>query len=168
MEPAVELPQYIFFDISGTGLVSLLQNGGCLGTAPAVEHIGVPFDTQVLGLEALHRTRLCRADLATHRPVVIQVGTAMTTCDHVRTTDPDAISDAGTSGVQAAMESEDELDSLGELFFDESFAEKIDALGELVGMKGTYEPAAVPGEVVRVLQEMNRKTERSVCTTRAV
>ncbi|RCV26722.1 hypothetical protein SETIT_5G269300v2 [Setaria italica] len=157
MESAVQLPRYVVFDLSaGAGL-------RCFSAAPAVEHVGVPFRTQTLGLETLHRTRLSRADdLAAHRPIE-QAGTAMNSCDRVQISDPDTVSDAGTSGVQAAEESEDEADSFDELFFQEGFARKIDALAQLVGMEGAYKPAAVLGEVVRVLQAADRRK----CSLRA-
>ncbi|OEL22213.1 hypothetical protein BAE44_0016769 [Dichanthelium oligosanthes] len=161
MESAVQLPRYVVFDLTaGEGL-------RCFSPAPAVEHVGVPVHTQALGLEALHRTRLTRAnDIAAHRPVQ-QAGTAMmNTRDHVQISDPDNVSDAGTSGVQVAEESEDEADSsFDELFFEESFARKIDALAQLVGMKGADKPAAVLGEVVRVLQATDKS--RRECSVRA-
>lgn len=155
MESAVRLPRYVIFDLSpGAGL-------RCFTPAPAVEHVGgAPFRTQALGVEALHRTRLSRADddlaLAARRSVVQQAGTATNSCDRVdQISDPDTVSDAGTSGVQAAAaeESEDEADSFfDDLFFHESFARKIDALAQLVGMDGAYRPAAVLGEVVKLIQ----------------
>ncbi|KAF8696005.1 hypothetical protein HU200_036886 [Digitaria exilis] len=160
MESAVQLPQYVVFDLSaGTGL-------RCFGPVPAMEHVGVPFHGQALGLEALHRARLSRADVdvaAAHR-LVRQASTAMNSCDrHVQISDPDTVSDAGTSGIQVAEESEDEADSFDAVFFQESFAMKIDALAQLVGMKGAYKPAAVLGEVVRVLQAADRRE----CSERA-
>ncbi|KAL6845291.1 hypothetical protein ACP4OV_024786 [Aristida adscensionis] len=153
MEPAVQLPsQYIFFDVSGAGGLR------CFGPAPAAGHgAAVPFGTQVLALEALRRTRLSGA----HRVPPFRVGTAVSG-DLARTSDPDTVSDAGTSGVRAAEvdgggESEDEVDSLDELLFEERLLRKIDALAELVGMEGAGEPAAVLGEVVRVLQELEQR-----------
>ncbi|CAO2183277.1 unnamed protein product [Urochloa humidicola] len=149
MESAAQLPRYFVFDLSaGAGL-------RCFGPAPATEHVGVPFQTQALGLEALRQTRLSRADdLAARRPVEQPAGTATNSCggDHVRISNPDTVSDAGTPGVQVAEGSEDEADSFDEIFFQESFVRKIDALAQLVGMKGSCKPAAVLGEVVRVLQ----------------
>ncbi|CAD6230350.1 unnamed protein product [Miscanthus lutarioriparius] len=145
MEPAVvplPPPQYIVFDLSGAGL-------RCFGPPPpAAEHIGVPFGTQAMGLEALHRTRLSRADLATSVDA--------------ETSDPDTVSDAGTSGVQMAEESEDEVDSFDAFLCQETFARKIEALAELVGIKGAYEPVSVLGEVVKVLQSIDMKRECSL------
>ncbi|CAO2165920.1 unnamed protein product [Urochloa humidicola] len=158
MESAVHLPRYVIFDLSAG------ESLRCFSSATAAEHVGVPSHTQALGLEALRRTRLARADvLAARRPVQQAVGTATnkSNCgDHVQTSDPDTVSDAGTPGVQDAEESEDEADSFDEILFQESFVRKIDALAQLVGMKGAYKPAAVLGEVVRVLQE----TDRSECS----
>ncbi|KAG0538892.1 hypothetical protein BDA96_03G276000 [Sorghum bicolor] len=146
MEPAVVRlpPQYIVFDLSGAGLLR------CFGPPPpAAEHVGVPFGTEATGLEALHRTRLSRADLAT-------------TSVHAETSDPDTVSDAGTSGVQVAEESDDEVDSFDAFLRQETFARKIEALAELVGIKGAYEPVAVLGEVVKVIQSINTKRECSL------
>ncbi|KAJ1284760.1 hypothetical protein BS78_03G230100 [Paspalum vaginatum] len=160
MEPAVlqpgpspPRPRYVFFDLSAAGL-------RCFSPppTPAAEHTGgVPFGTQVMGLEALHRTRLSRA--ASRPRVQAGAAAAMARCVHVQTGDPDTVSDAATPGVRAAEESEDEVDSFDErVVWHEGFARKIDALAELVGIKvGAYEPAAVLGEVVRVLQAIERK-----------
>ncbi|CAL4955178.1 unnamed protein product [Urochloa decumbens] len=155
MESAVQLPRYVVFDLSASAGLR------CFSPAPAAEHDGVPFHTQALGLEAFHRTRLSRADdleLAASRRVQ-QASTATNNCGdrHAQISDPDTVSDAGTPGVQVAEESEDEADSLDELFLDQSFARKIDALAQLVGIKGAYKPAAVLGEVVRVLQATDRR-----------
>ncbi|KAL5227392.1 hypothetical protein ABZP36_015657 [Zizania latifolia] len=171
MEHAVQLPQYMFFDLDGEDL-------RCYSPAPAMEHSGIPCDTlQVIGLEALHRTRLSRAGIAATRPAD-EVVKATVLCDRAQMggggddddDDPDTMSDAGMSGVGVAEETagSDEVASLDELFFDEGFVRKIDALAELVGMEGGYRPAAVLGEVVRVIQDMERKMGRSVCATRAV
>ncbi|PAN29199.1 hypothetical protein PAHAL_5G207900 [Panicum hallii] len=155
MESAVQLrPRYVVFDLSpGAGL-------RCFSPpAPAVEHDGVPLRTVALGLEALRRTRLSRADDPTtaHRPAQKVIAGD----DHAHiSSDPDTVSDAGTSGVhQTAEESDDdeEAGSFGELFFEEGFARKVGALAELVGMKGAYKPAAVLGEVVRLLQATGRR-----------
>ena len=146
MEPAVVQPpppQYIVFDLSGAGL-------RCFSPPPAAEHTGVPLGTQAMGLEALHRTRLSRADLATSVDA--------------ETSDPDTVSDAGTSGVQMAEESEDEVDSFDAFLCQETFARKIEALAELVGIKGAYEPVSVLGEVVKVLQSIDMKRECSLFT----
>ncbi|CAL4974760.1 unnamed protein product [Urochloa decumbens] len=164
MESAVQLPRYVVFDLSaGTGL-------RCFTPALAAEHVGAPFHIQALGLEAFHRTRLSRADdleLAASRRVQ-QAGTATNNCDdHVQISDLDTVSDAGTPGVQVAEESEDEADSFDEIFFQESFARKIDALAQLVGMKEGYKPAAVLGKVVRVLQATDR-TRRECSVSVAV
>jgi hypothetical protein len=160
MEPAVQLrPRYVVFDLSpGAGLRCFTA------PAPVVEHAGVPLRTVALGLEALRRTRLSRADdlAAAHRQAqqVVRISS-----------DPnDTVSDAGTSGVhQPAEESED--DEAGswddEGFFEEGFARKVDALAALVGMKGAYEPAAVLGEVVGLLEAAG-KNECSVRATTAV
>ncbi|CAO1947974.1 unnamed protein product [Urochloa humidicola] len=154
MESAVQLPRYVVFDLSaGAGL-------RCFTSDPAMEHAGVPFHAQALGLEALRRTRLSRAnDLDAHRPVQQAAATATNKNnfgDNVQTSDPDTVSDAGTPGVYAE-ESEDEADSFDEILFQESFARKIDALAQLVGMKGAYKPAAVLGEVVKVIQAADRR-----------
>uniref|UniRef100_A0A0E0C607 Uncharacterized protein n=1 Tax=Oryza meridionalis TaxID=40149 RepID=A0A0E0C607_9ORYZ len=89
--------------------------------------------------------------------------------------DPDTVSDAGTSGVgvvdeeETAGDEEDEVASLDELFCDERFVRKIDALAQLVGMDGAAcQPAAVLGEVVRLIQETERKNGRCVCASGAV
>ena len=176
MESAVQpRPRYVVFDLSpGAGLRRFIP------PAPAAEHAGVPLRTVALGLEALRRARFSRADglAAAHRPPAQQLvaGTApaMSSCDdHARISgDPDTVSDAGTSGVhhQAAEESEDDeagsLDDEG--FFEEGFARKVHALAAMVGMKGSaYEPAAVLGEVVRLLQAAGRN-DCSVRATTAV
>ncbi|XP_006646199.1 uncharacterized protein LOC102719349 [Oryza brachyantha] len=168
MEHAVQLPQCIFFDLTGAHL-------RCFGPAPAMEQTGVPYDTQLaIGLEALHRARLPRTgDIVASRPVHQVDMAAMVLCDRAAQIGddddgggPDTVSDAGTSGVGAVdeetaggeAEAEDDVASLDELFFDETFVRKIDALAELVGMEGAYQPAAVLGEVVRLIQEMERKT----------
>uniref|UniRef100_A0A0E0JMD4 Uncharacterized protein n=1 Tax=Oryza punctata TaxID=4537 RepID=A0A0E0JMD4_ORYPU len=166
MESAMPLPQYIYFDLSGAHL-------RCFSPpAPVMEHTGVPYDTRVIALRALHRTRLSRTGsngiIPARRPAD-QGDKAMVLCD------PDTVSDAGTSGVwvvdeetTAGEEEEDEVASVDEFFFDERFVRKIDALAELVGMDGACQPAAVLGEVVRLIQEMERKTGRCICATGAV
>lgn len=147
-------PRYIVLDLSGAGL-------RCFSPSPAAEHIGVPFDTQAMGLEALHRTRLSRAGgLATNWPD--QVGTVMARSVHAETSDPDTVSDAGTSGGQVGEESEDEVDSFDAFLCQEGFARKIEVLAELVGIKGAYEPVSVLGEVVKVLQSIDKKRECSL------
>ncbi|CAD6237467.1 unnamed protein product [Miscanthus lutarioriparius] len=152
MEPAVVQPppQYIVFDLSGAGL-------RCFSPPPAAEHTGVPLGTQAMGLEALHRTRLSRAGLATRDTVMARSVPA-------ETSDPDTVSDAFTSGVQVAEESEDEADSFDAFLCQETFARKIEALAELVGIKGAHEPVSVLGEVVKVLQSIDMKRECSLFT----
>ncbi|XP_052140261.1 uncharacterized protein LOC127760091 [Oryza glaberrima] len=178
MESAVQLPQYIFFDLSGSHLRCFCP------PAPVMEHTGVPYDSQVVGLQALHRTRLSRAGgsstIVSARPAN-QVDKAMGLCDRAAQIgddddDPDTVSDAGTSGVgvvdeeeTAGDDEEDEVASLDELFCDERFVRKIDALAQLVGMDGAAcQPAAVLGEVVRLIQETERKNGRCVCASGAV
>lgn len=148
-------PRYIVFDLSGAGL-------RCFSPPPAAERIGVPFDAQAMGLEALHRTQLSRAGLATSRPTQVEVGTVMARSVPAETSDPDTVSDAGTSGVQVAEESEDEADSFDAFLCQEAFARKIEVLAELVGIKGAYEPVAVLSEVVKVLQSIDMKRECSL------
>ncbi|KAF0921155.1 hypothetical protein E2562_039082 [Oryza meyeriana var. granulata] len=168
MEHAVQLSPYIFFDLTGARL-------RCFSPAPVMEHTSVPYDTQVTGLLALHRTRLSRTDAIVAARPADQVGKAMVLCDraaHIGE-DADTVSDAGTSGVGMVEETtddeaEDEVASLDELLFDESFVRKIDELAGLVGMEGAYQPAAVLGEVVRLIQEMERETGRCDYVTKAV
>ncbi|KAG8055869.1 hypothetical protein GUJ93_ZPchr0001g32527 [Zizania palustris] len=177
MERAVQLPQYLCFDLSGEDL-------RCYILAPAMENSGVPCDTLqvIIGLEGLPRTRLSRPGIAATRPAdeiaeatvlcdLAQIGGGGGDVDDDEEDDPDTVSDAGTSGVGVAEETagSDEVASLDELlFFDEGFVRKIDALAELVGMEGGCTPAAVLGEVVRVIQDSELKMGRSVCATRAV